>query len=149
VSTTFQTMMAAISMGLPSMSFTFSRSLSKLRIFSEIDRFDSSGFAHRSPSALTVPSYWPKSCSTRPSFGFTTNSPVSANSPSSSVTISTSTTSPLSCPRPSAPVAFATSGVPTIVAKITASISPPAGAVYFFSRILVVSVFSRLFDVAM
>jgi len=55
VSTTFQTTIAAISMGLARLSFTLSFAVSKFRTRSEMRRLVRNGFAYQKPAVLTVP----------------------------------------------------------------------------------------------
>lgn len=55
MSTTFQTTTAAISIGLPARSLTFSRSLSKFRTRNEMPRLVKNGLIHRRPGSHTVP----------------------------------------------------------------------------------------------
>src|SRR5918993_348547 len=78
VSTTRQTTTAAISIGLPSRSFTFSRALSKFRTRIDTRRFVKNGLANRNPGWRAVPTYLPNSCRTLASFGFTTKRPAAS-----------------------------------------------------------------------
>ena len=55
MSRTRQTMTAAISIGLPALSLTFSFSLLRLWARNDILRFDANGFTHQKPLSLTVP----------------------------------------------------------------------------------------------
>ena len=61
VSTTFQTTIAAISIGLECASFTLSLAVSKFRTRSEIGVFTANGLANQKPASLTVPMYLPNS----------------------------------------------------------------------------------------
>ena len=54
-SITFQTTTAAISIGLPDFSLTFSRDVSWLRTRNEILCFFMNGFAQKKPLRMTVP----------------------------------------------------------------------------------------------
>ena len=78
MSTTRQTTMDPISIGLPCASFTLSLAVSKLRVRSEIRAFLVNGFTHQNPASLTVPEYFPNRVSTFASFGWTWRKPPSA-----------------------------------------------------------------------
>ena len=76
VSTTRQTTTAAISIGLPSWSLTFSLLLSKLRMRSDTRRRVVSGFTHQKPCSLSEPLYVRTAGPPCAWFGFTTVSPA-------------------------------------------------------------------------
>ena len=68
---TLQTKIVLIIIGLPSLSFTFSLSLSKLLALKEIVLFLYNGFAQYNPLDFMVPTYFPNSNTTFDVFGFT------------------------------------------------------------------------------
>ena len=130
VSTTLHTTTAAISMGLPSWSFTLSFALSKLRTRRETRRRFVSGFTHQKPWSRRVPRYVPKSCTTCPSFGFTIWSPAK-QTPSTTSTSSSTTSRGRFWARAAIVMPTVDS---TSTATSTSSISHPDDASTFFSR---------------
>src|SRR6266516_2064059 len=79
VSATCQTTTAAISIGLPSASFTFATAVSWLRSRTDTFRRFVNGFTNTSPASRTVPWYRPNSCTTRGSPATTGTRPDSTS----------------------------------------------------------------------
>ena len=79
VSATCHTTTAAISIGLPSASFTLAIAVSWLRIRTDTFRRRVNGFTHCRPGARIVPWYRPNSCTTRASPATTDVRPCSAS----------------------------------------------------------------------
>src|SRR5579862_4269990 len=108
VSWTFQTTTAAISIGLPSASFTFATEVSWLRSRTDTFRRRVIGFTNTSPGWRTVPWYRPNSCSTRASPATTGTSPASSTAPITSRMVPHSDSTPPPLPRVMADISSAT-----------------------------------------
>ena len=81
MSTTCQTTMAAISTGLPALSLTLSRLVSKLRTRMLTRRRTVNGRTHQKPGRRTVPTYVPKNWMTEVWPGGTMTSEVATSTP--------------------------------------------------------------------